>query len=295
MARISVNEVINSIRQRNSLASIIKDFKDQGYSSVQINDAINQAKIKMELAKTAGMEEYYGKTKSTTKTKSKTTTRTTPRTRLQQREEQAQEEEQAPEVPLAPGPPGYEEATAQEYEEGGESEPQEQGEYQEAEEQQIQEPQYPPQQAYESVPIDSTEELVEEIIDEKWQEFKAKVGNIEEVKEDVDSKIKQVESEMKRFESRLDEMGDLTIKEVQKTSQGLIDVKTEIQNIQETFSKILEPLVSSVKQLRDLSEELSKPETKKHIEKKKEKAAKASETLRQTTKKLETIESKFGK
>ena len=291
--KVPVNDVIKMTKQGYTDADIIKYLRGEGYSSTEINDAVNQAKVKLELARTAGIEEYG----------------------LGGIEGEAGEElEEAP-MPSMPGE--YEEAVPEQPQEIIEEEGAMPGEemmpsIMEQEEVPAEEtyaPEVPmPEETYAPAPseagyaeypyeaaaaavpagTEAIEELTEELINEKLEEFKTKIGNVSELKSHFESKLKQVETRMKKVEMSLDKIHLGVVEQVKQYGHKIDDLKTEIEILQNTFSQILQPLISSAKELREVSEEVKKkkvktPATKAKIAKLKKIAAKA-ETIKRKKK-----------
>ena len=190
--RVPVDVVLSMIKQGYTDADIIQYLREEHYSPRQINDAINQAKIKFELAKTAGMEagesegEYY-------EAESEPGQEMQPS--IMSRGEEAEESEEhyypesaetpTPETPTpeAPAP----EAPAEAY----------------------------PSAETEATSTEATEEIAEEIIKEKWEEFLRKVGNISEFKTYVESRLKSNEDRVRRLEKNIDRVQESTLGKVQ--------------------------------------------------------------------------------
>lgn len=204
--RVSIDEVIGLIKQGYSDSDIIAHLQESGYSPQDINDAMNQARIKIELAETAG-EEYPT-------------------------EEYAEASEaQAPAPAPAPAP-----QYAPQY-------------YQYA--------QQPSQQQYaeaESPSVEAIEEIAEGVISEKWEEFRAKVGDIGEMKSYLESRINELNDRVKRLEASMDRLHVATLAKVDEQGRSVKALSSEVEALEGTLGKVMQPLVSSVKELRDITE-----------------------------------------
>jgi len=238
--RVPVKEVLKLSKEGYSDADIIRYLREQGYSSTQINDAMNQAKIKLELAETAGVEpdyEDYGSEQAEQEPAEQET--------AEPAEQEAAEPEagagmtpsimtsQTPAPSTAPLPSA--EATS---EPGGETYPY----------------QYPSTYGNQQNPsAESMEEIAEEIINEKWQEFKEEVGDIKELKTYFESRLKDLTDRIKRLETSFDKLQTATMGHVQEYGRNVKNLGAEMQALEGSFSKILNPLVGSVKELRELS------------------------------------------
>lgn len=279
--KVPVNEVIALSRQGYTDADIIKYLRSEGYSSTEINDAVNQAKIKIELARTARMEampegyedysEETGEAFPEVEEEETTPEELAPeeelRPSIMEQEEAPLEEVYAPEAEVpAPGEEAPTEAA------GGAGYPA-----------------YGYGEAYYgapalAAPAEAVEELVEEIINEKWEEFKAKVGDISELKRHIESRMKQLDDRIRRLELGFDKIQMTMMSQIQASGREVKTLETEVRAMQGAFSNILQPLVSSVKELREVSEEMkakkgkvAAPAAKTKIQKLKKAVAKAEE------------------
>lgn len=258
--KIPIDEILNMSSQGYTDADIIKYLRSEGYSATEINDAINQAKVKQELARTAGAgeeEEFPLPEEGETGEEMEPS--------IMEQEEQAEGEEYVGEEGQAP-----------EYTEEGElPEAPAAGEgYAPAPEA---EQAYPYAYAKPSS-TEAMEELAEEIINEKWQEFKTKVGDISELKTKVESRIRQIDDRLRKLESAYIKLQTAVVAQIKQSNEQVKSMSSEVDVLQNTFSQILQPLISSVKELRDLTEEIKGKKTKI-----------ASEKLETAMEKLEKI------
>jgi hypothetical protein len=132
--------------------------------------------------------------------------------------------------------------------------------------QQVQQPQeqyypyqYPTyQEAQPKLDTESIEEIAEEIVNEKWQEIKGKMGDVIEWKSYADKRILAVEDRLKRIESSFDRLQIALLGKVQEYGQNIRDLSAEMDSMQGAFSKVLSPLVDNVKELSKITENLKK-------------------------------------
>jgi len=159
------------------------------------------------------------------------------------------QQEQQPEIPApaamqapAPQAQGMEEATAAYYP------------YAYPTQQQMMQ-QQPQQQKADTEMI---EELVEEIINEKWSEFKSKVGDIGEWKMYMEGRVKSIDDRLKRLELSIDRLQASLLGKVHEYSQNIKDIGAEVQSLEMAFSKVLDPLITNIKELSKLTEHIKK-------------------------------------
>lgn len=223
--KVNVEEVADLMKQGYTDADIIKYLEESGYSPKDINDAVNQARVKMELAETAG-EEYQ--TEST---------------------EGLEGEAEAPEAPV-PSPRARQPPVpmpAPSYGQG-----------------------YYPQQSYqqETSSTEAIEEIAEGIIEEKWGEFKAKFGDISEMKSNFEARLKELSDRVKRIESSIDQLHIATMSRSDEQSRSVKALSSEVEALEGTLSKVIQPLVSSVKELKENTDSKKRKEKEPAPEKK---------------------------
>ncbi|UCD21158.1 MAG: hypothetical protein JSW08_01265 [archaeon] len=183
-----VDKVIKLAQNGYTDAKIIKYLKHQGYTPKQINDAFNQAKVKLEMNK-------------------------------------SNEAPEAQEVPQEQPPQEYQ----QQY----------------TEQSPYQYPSYPVQMPRASA--DDVEEIVSEVIEEKWQEFKRKTGNIGELKDDVNSSLKSFEKRLTRIEKVVNRLSNAATNKFKEQGFEIKNLRAEMVALRTTIQKIMSPLMSKVK------------------------------------------------
>lgn len=101
-------------------------------------------------------------------------------------------------------------------------------------------------------------EVAEAIIDERWEEFNKKVGDVAVWKEKMNMNVVSVKQEVLRMQERFENLQKSVIGKVSEYDQGIREVHTEMKALEKVFERILEPLVSNVKELNKITEELKK-------------------------------------
>ena len=206
---IPVKEVVNFARQGYNDDTIIRKLREQGFTPKQINDAFNQVKIKA----AASSEEMEPSIMTTGAGSS---------------------EEFVP----TPSPTGYDSGYGETTEPGAE-------EMTGAEYAYPQTVQYP---AYESRPsTEVIEEIAEEIINEKWRDFKTRAGDFGMLRKYFEGKINSLSSRMKKIENYMDKIQNSVVVRIREYESQLKILRAEIQALETAFSKILEPLVDNVR------------------------------------------------
>jgi len=229
-------------------AQIIRKLTEQGFNPVEINDALNQAKIKQEIGAGKPLSsEGFSPSMMNSQTPQMDEVPVPTPSAIPPRQEPLRQERRV-EQPLPPVRP----------------EGQEQGypyPYPTYEDQPLQQP---------SMGTEAMEEIAEEIVNEKWQEAKAKIGDVVEWKGYADRRINSIEERIKRLESSMDRLQTALLSKVNEYGRSIKMLGAEIGSVENTLGKVLSPLVDNVKELGKIKDELKKmkPVPKKRAKKK---------------------------
>ncbi|HIH58975.1 MAG TPA: hypothetical protein HA294_03120 [Nanoarchaeota archaeon] len=118
-------------------------------------------------------------------------------------------------------------------------------------------PQYQmPTQA--AVNYDEVQALVEQIVEEKWKEMMKSVGDISIFKARVSDDMEAVKQELLRTQKRLEDLQVAVLGKVKDYNESVLGIGNDMKALEQVFSKIMEPLVSNVKELGKITEELKK-------------------------------------
>jgi len=227
-----VDQIITLLRQGYSDSDIIAQFKDS-FPPAQIEEALNQAKIKLELTETAGgIEPETPETPTAGEAAAGTApaTATAAGTIATQTAQTAQ----------APAPEWQWQQPSQTP--------------QQAQTAQVEQPYYA---------TESIEEIAEAVIAEKWEEFKSKVGDITEFKTHVETRLKELNDRLKRVEIALDRINAAILTKMEEQESSVKNLTREVEGLENTLTKIINPLVSSVKELKEITETAKKEKKKK--------------------------------
>ncbi len=216
---VPTNEVLALQRSGRTTADITKALEAKGYSIQSINDAINQANIK------SGVEGSIPEA---------------PRAAadIESMQESVLEPPEAPYAP-EPMPPTPEAAPEPTY-------PQFQP---------VTMPQ-PARPAEPSISYEDVQSLVEEVIDEKWKELIAKVGDIPSWKSEISNDTESIKQELLRVERRFEDLQTAIFGKVKEYGSSMRDLGTEMKAMEKVFEKILEPLTTNIKELERITGQL---------------------------------------
>lgn len=238
--RVPIGEILKLSREGYTDADIIKYLREEGYTPIQINDAINQAKIKLELARTAGIEPEEEYSDSDYDESEGDEEQMTPSIMSQEQPEEVYYAPPAQPQPMAA--PAVAPTT---------TEPEEAYPYS-----------YPYAYEAKAASTETMEELAEEIIEEKWRDFSKKAGNISEFKTYIESRLKNLDDRLKRIEKAFDKLQSVLLEKTREHGRDVKSLGSEMQALEGAFGKIIQPLTGSVKELRELSDELRRTKTK---------------------------------
>lgn len=109
-----------------------------------------------------------------------------------------------------------------------------------------------------SMDMESVQEIVESIIDERWQEVVASVGDITLWKSKMEDDIAAIKQEILRIEDRFTKLQASIIGKVDEYQKGITQVSTEMAALEKVFGKIMEPLTSNIKELQRITQGMKK-------------------------------------
>ncbi len=95
----------------------------------------------------------------------------------------------------------------------------------------------------------ASETIVEQIIEEKWQELLKDFGKINEWKELLTSRMDRVEQSMTDVKAELDGLHKAVLSRVGEYDKTLMDVGTEIKAMEKVFQQVLPELTGNVQEL----------------------------------------------
>jgi len=100
------------------------------------------------------------------------------------------------------------------------------------------------------------EEIVEPIIDEKWEELVKSVDKIIAWKDSAESKLVKMEQQMKDLKDRFEELHSGILAKIGEYDKGIRDVGSEIKAMDTVFKKVLPTFTENVGELSRLTKKL---------------------------------------
>ena len=108
------------------------------------------------------------------------------------------------------------------------------------------------------IDMDRIHELIEAVINEKWQETMSGLGNLAVWKEKINNDVISIKQELIRLEERFEQLQNAVLGRVKEYDEGIRGVHTEMKALEKVFERILEPLTSNIKELSVITQELKK-------------------------------------
>lgn len=102
---------------------------------------------------------------------------------------------------------------------------------------------YSPPQQQVQIPTEIISEVAEQIVSEKLSEIKKSIGNIAEFKAIMDSRVSNLDERLKKIERMIDQLQLSILNKIGSYTQSIQDIKEEMTSMQDSFSKVINPLV----------------------------------------------------
>lgn len=217
---VVLDTIIDLQKKGTSDVEIITQLRAMGYSSQEITDAINQAKIKSAVN---GKEEMQPSIMQTETEEEVPVPMPNKKKKIRQMP--------AAQAQYAPAYQQYSPYTSEGYEQ----------------------PQAP---AAQQADIETIEEIAEEIVSEKFAEIRDKISGILDFRENVDTRINNLSERLKRIETSIDSLQTALLSRVQEYSRDIKSLGTDMHAVEGAFGKILNPLVDNVRQLSAITDKM---------------------------------------
>ena len=102
------------------------------------------------------------------------------------------------------------------------------------------------------------QEVVEAVVEEKWDDLMSKFGDINLWKENVNNDLEAVKQEILRMQERFNNMQNILIGKVTDYNKSVIEINSEMKALEQVMQKIIQPLSTNVKELGKITSELKK-------------------------------------
>lgn len=115
-----------------------------------------------------------------------------------------------------------------------------------------------PQQSSASVDVGSSEDLIEAIIDEKWNELVKDINKIIEWKNKTENKISALEQKFSDLKESFDKLHQAIIGKIGEYDKNILEVGSEIKAMEKVFSKVLPVFTDNVNELSRITSRMKK-------------------------------------
>ena len=248
---VTLDKVMEMQKQGLSDADISTQLQNEGIAATEINDSLNQAKIKNAVSPPEG----------------------TPQAQMPGQEMQASIMQNPP----AGQPPAGQIPAQPMAQEIGEQPPTQQPPTQQPPAPAFPAPEiYPPQgspeqpqdnyytqtpQAYgqnyyapqSGVDTETISEIAEQVVTEKLNEFKKKTGDLVSFRNTIEDKVNDVDDRLKRIEATIDKLQQAIIGKIGEFGESNAAIHKDLDNLHGTVSNLMNPLIDNINELKKIS------------------------------------------
>jgi len=102
------------------------------------------------------------------------------------------------------------------------------------------------------------EELIESVIEEKWDELGKDINKIVEWKAEVEGKIAKLDQRIEGMQNSFDKLHQAVIGKVGEYDKNILEVGAEVKAMEKVFSKVLPLFTENVSELARITQTLKK-------------------------------------
>jgi hypothetical protein len=100
----------------------------------------------------------------------------------------------------------------------------------------------------------SPEELVEALIEEKWNALVKDINKVIEWKQKADSRLAAMEQQLNDMQQQFDKLHQAIIGKVGDYDKHILDVSTQLQAMEKVFGKVLPTFIDNVNELNAITQ-----------------------------------------
>ncbi|MBS3159821.1 hypothetical protein J4436_03455 [Candidatus Woesearchaeota archaeon] len=109
-----------------------------------------------------------------------------------------------------------------------------------------------------NIDTDRIHEIVEAVVNEKWDNLMGNLGNLTLWKERVESNITAMKQELVRINDKFENMQNAMVGRVKIYDDNIRGIHDEMKALEKVFEKILDPLVMNIRELGKITEEIKR-------------------------------------
>ncbi len=102
----------------------------------------------------------------------------------------------------------------------------------------------------------TNEELIEAIIDEKWNELVKDISKIIEWKNATENRVTSIEQQIKDIQNSFDKLQQGVVGKIGEYDKHILDVGSEIKAMEKVFEKVLPVFTQNVSELTKITDDL---------------------------------------
>ncbi len=230
----TLDRIMQLQSQGMSDSEISRQLQNEGVNVREINDSLNQAKIKSAVQDTAEMQQQ-GMQQSIMQSQEQDNQEQYPQTKFQnqqyaQPDSSPQSYQSLDQYPSQTQQyPEYYPETPQAY--SGQE-------------------QYPQSAGLDS---DTITEIAEQIVMEKFAEFSSKTGDLVFFKSEIQDKIKDLNERLKSIESSIENLQQAVISRIGEFGESTSAIHKNLNSVHDTMSKLMNPLIDNYKELKKIA------------------------------------------
>ena len=114
-----------------------------------------------------------------------------------------------------------------------------------------------PQSSFQNEQV-KVEELVEAIVEEKWDELLKDVNKVVQWKNKVEARVSEIEIKLDHLKESYSELQKAVMGKVNEYDKHIMEVGSDIKAMEKVFQKVLPTLTENVNELSKLKEDLKK-------------------------------------
>ena len=249
----TLDKIMEMQKQGISDAEISTQLQNEGVAPTEINDSLNQAKIKNAVSPPENMMEAPAPPEMKSSIMS------------DQPEQATMQPPVAPTTPEAPAPPAASpevyppQAPAQDYPTPApvaeyqppvaEVQPQD-NYYQQTPQAYSQQDYYAPSSGMDSETIS---EIAEQVVTEALGKYKKKVGDIVSFKNSIQDKVGDIDDRLRRIEDTIEKLQQAIIGKIGEFGESNAMIHKDLDNLHGTVSKLMNPLVDTYNELKKMA------------------------------------------
>ncbi len=106
--------------------------------------------------------------------------------------------------------------------------------------------------------METIQQVLEQIIDEKWKAASSELAALRSAERSNSNKIEQINEDMDKLSQRIDNVQNVMLGKTEDYNKTLSDVNIELQAFEKVIDRLVPTISDSIKELRDLIDDLKK-------------------------------------